>query len=233
MSECVNPSELEPGALMSFIDGEANEQVQAHLARCPHCAAQAMAYRRTEALLQARLHRLSCPAPEQLGLYQLNLLSANERLIMSKHVRECPHCRNDLDELSRVSDRPSLLDRLRQAVGVVEALPLPVPRQRAIVLRGAAPPLERFRTDALDVYLSLQPGHSRGRRTVMGRLLPRDEAAAPGPGLEIWLMRDEQAWATAVEAGGVFTFEEVEPGEYDLGLEWEGQAVLIRGVTVA
>jgi hypothetical protein len=46
-------------------------------------------------------------------------------------------------------------------------------------------------------------------------------------------MRDEQAWATAVEAGGVFTFEEIEPGEYDLGLEWEGQAVLIRGVTVA
>ncbi len=82
MNKCVNSSELEAGSLMTFIDGGANEQVQAHLARCPHCAAQAMTYRRTEALLQARLHRISCPAPEELGLYQLNLLPANERLII-------------------------------------------------------------------------------------------------------------------------------------------------------
>jgi len=234
MSECVDPLELEEGELMAYVDGQSDEKVEAHLARCPYCAAQVATYRRTAAVLRAALHRLSCPSPEQLGLYQLNLLPAGERLVLSRHVRECPHCARELEELARVGDSPSLLERLRQAVGVIEAVLLPTPRLQAVPLRGTLPALQRFRAEGVDVHISVQPGHSRGARTVMGRLVSHGggEASLPAPGLEVWLMRGEEAWAASVEAGGIFTFEGVEPGEYSVGLEWDGQAVLVRGVNV-
>jgi hypothetical protein len=66
----------------------------------------------------------------------------------------------------------------------------------------------------------------------MGRLVPHEEAAQPAPGLEVWLMRGEEAWTALTEAGGVFTFEKVEPGVYSIGLEWNEQAVVVREVEV-
>ena len=232
MSECVDPLELEEGELMAYVDGQESERVQAHLARCPHCVAQIAAYRHTAAVLRATLHRLSCPSPEQLGLYQLNLLPAEERLILARHVRECPHCARELEELARVGDRPSFLERLHQAVGVIEAVLLPAHRLQTAPLRGPHSALQRFRAEGVDVHVSVQAGHSRGARTVMGRLVPHDQASLLAPGLEAWLMRGQEAWAAPVEAGGIFTFEEVEPGEYSIGLEWNEQAVLVRGVKV-
>lgn len=235
MNRCVDPLELREGDLMAYLDGQESEKVRAHLARCPYCAAQVERYRRTTAVAKAALHRFSCPDPEQLGLYQLNLLPAQERLILARHIRECPHCARELEELAHVGERPSLLERLRQAAGIVEAVLLPAPRLQAMPLRGALSILQRFRAKeaGIDVHLSVQAGHSRGRRTLMGRLAPRDETSLPAPDIEVWLMRGEEAWAAPVEAGGVFTFEEVEPGEYSLGLEWHRQAVLVRGVEVA
>jgi anti-sigma factor RsiW len=232
MSECVNPSELEEGALMAHVDGEeVSQKVQDHLARCPHCVAQVAAYRRSVAVLRATLHRRSCPAPEQLGLYQLNLLSAGERLVLAKHVRECPYCEQELQELAREGDQPSLLEKLHQVVEVVEATLLPVPRLQVTPLRGALSALQRFRVEGVDIHVSVQPGHSRGTRTVMVRLLPQGELL-PAMSTEAWLMRDKEAWAAPIEAEGVFAFEGVQPGKYSLGLECDGQAVVMREVEV-
>ncbi len=262
MSDCVNPTELETGALVAYADGQTSRSIQAHLARCPHCAAQVIAYRRTLALLRTALYRRACPAPEQLGLYQLNLLLAAERLVMARHMRECPHCAQELEELARMGDQPSLLEKLRGAVGTIEAVLLPLPRPQTVPLRGAAPALQRFRValdsgEGVDVHIGVQPGHDRGTRTVMGRLAPHVEAlrtplldtaltaqtalsttalgtTAPplALGQEVWLLRGQEAWAATVEADGTFVFEQVEPGEYAVGLEWQGRTVLARGVKV-
>lgn len=235
MNECVDQAELEEGDLIAYIDGAASDKVQAHLARCPRCAALAETYHRTENLLRATLYRYSCPDPEQLALYQLNLLSPGERLVLARHVRECRHCRRELDELAREGDRPSLLERLRQAAGVVEAALLPVPRLSAAPLRGTAVGLQRYRAEGLDVHISIQTGRDRGARTLMGRLVPRDQTLLPTPGLEVWLIKDEDedAYAAPVEAAGSFAFEGIEPGEYSLGLEWDGRAILVQGIEVA
>lgn len=233
MGECVAPFELAEGSLMAYADGEASDEVRSHLARCPHCAAQVEAYRRTAAMLRAALYRRSCPPPEQLGLYQLNLLPAKEKLIVARHVRECPHCRRELDELAQVGDKPSLLKRLRQVIDVVEAILLPPPRLKAASLRGVSFTSQRFHTDDLDVLISLQPSHSRGRKTIMGRLLPRERVTQTDPTQEVWLIQGDEAWALPVETGRTFTFNDVEAGEYKMGLEWRGQAILIQKVTVA
>jgi anti-sigma factor RsiW len=230
MSKCIDPPELEEELLLAYINEQASKEVQAHLARCPHCAARADAYRRTRALLRATLYRHSCPAPEHLALYQLNLLPSAERLILAKHVRVCPHCKRELEELAREGDRPSLLERLRQAADVIEATLLPAPRLQVAPLRGALPELQCFRSKEVDIHLSVQPGHSRGTRTIMGRLVPLGKTASPTTDREVWLMHGDEAWVASVEDEGVFTFQGIEPGEYSIGLEWDGQAVLIREV---
>lgn len=233
MSKCIDPSEVKEGSLAAYIDGQASEKVRAHVERCPHCAAQVEAQRRTTAIARAALYRLSCPDSEELGLYQLRLLPASEQLIVARHVRECPHCQRELAELARADDAPSLPERVRQAVSVIEARLTPMPHQAARAFRGPSASSRRFRTDDLELHVSVQPGHGRGRWTVMGRLSPLDSNASLSPGMEIWLMQDGEAWAAAVETGGVFAFEDVSPGTYALSLEWAGQAVVAREVVVS
>ena len=185
-----------------------------------------------EDLLRAILYRYSCPPPERLALYQLNLLSAKERIVIARHVRECPHCARELLELARAERQLSFIEKLRQAAQVFEAVPVSVPVVQGVPARGLVPTLTRFSVGELQLHLGLQPGTHRGVRTLIGRLVHPDPSRLPVPGSEVWLMRGDEAWATPLEYGGVFAFEGVEPGEYDVGLEWEDRLVVIRGVSV-
>lgn len=234
MSECVNPLELNEGDLMTCVDGWADDRVRAHLSRCPHCQAQVNVYRHMAHLLQETLYRRDCPAPEQLALYQLNLLSPRERLVMSGHIRQCLSCQRELDELARVQDTPSLLERLRQAIGIIEAVLEPVSYVHAGQLRGPEEELvwQSFCAQGMQVNIGVQEGYDREWRMVRGQLLCRDPVLPVPADLLIWLMRDQDAWAAPVEGDGIFLFEEIEPGIYSVGFEWHGQPVLIREVTV-
>ena len=238
-AEATQPADTaHPADSASSTDTALIRRVEAHLARCPHCAAQVEVYRRTAAVMHAALYRASCPAPERLALYQLSLLSAREQLVVARHVRECPHCQQDLVALAREADwglpgdRPSLLERLQRAVDSIEAALLPAPSSLTLGLRGAAPAAQRFHVEGLDILVMIQPGHAKGYRTVRGRLLPEQRADPPEWGPEAWWMESELARAAQIDARGTFCFEEVEPGAYSVGLEWRGQAVLIRGIEV-
>lgn len=188
--------------------------------------------RRTTKMLQALLYRRSCPPPEQLGLYQLNLMAPAQRLVVARHVRECPHCQRELVELVSAPDEPSLLERLRSAAGAIQAI-LPTPAQPHLSpVRGLAPTTQQYHAPGVDVLLSQQTGRTPGRRTIMGRLLPQEEEAGAGQGTEVWLLSDVDAWAAPVEARGVFRFDEVEPGAYRTGLEWQSRIILLDGPQV-
>ncbi|MEJ5312353.1 MAG: zf-HC2 domain-containing protein [Anaerolineae bacterium] len=232
MTRCIDPCELEEGALSVFLENPRDARVAAHLARCSYCATQVAAYRRTLSLLETRLYRHDCPAVEMLALYQLNLTTPAERLVIAAHVRDCPHCQRELDELARSDEAPSLFERLRQGVGVLIAGPVSTFHPKAISLRGETPPLLRFRVGDLEIHLSQQPGHSLGLRTLLGRLTLLTAVAPPEPGTEIWLWRSDFATATVIEADGIFTFENIEPGQYSLGLEWQGAAVSVPKVEI-
>lgn len=221
MTQCVDPTELAEGALWAYAEGQPNAQVHAHLEHCSYCAAQVASYRRTLAHLAGRLYRYDCPLPEQLGLYQLKLLPASEQLVMAQHVRECPHCQRDLLELARTDNAPSVLDKLHQAVNVIEAVLLSPLRQPVTALRGTQPTLQRFQTAALEIHLQQQPGHRHGHWTLMGRLVPLTDV--PLSVAEVWLLQEPHAWAAPVEADGIFSFAELVAGVYELTLEWENQ----------
>lgn len=188
-------------------------EIGAHLDECPDCAGR---YAELLALLQVEV-RDKVPPLSYSHSFDLRFLPTPE----AGPLESTP----GLD----------LLERLRQAKGVIEATVLPPLRLRPMPLRGpTAPAMERFRAKGagIDVHISVLESHRRGARTVMGRLVPHDETSQPTPGLEVWLMQGKEARAAPLEAGGVFTFEEVEPGEYSIGLEWNAQAVLVREVRV-
>lgn len=193
------------------------------------------------ALLHSHLYRRSCPAPEVLGLYQLDALSDEEKLVVGQHVRQCPHCQRELTELATVDAPTSWWERLRQAKNLVEAQVVPTPQWRTAGLRGAGHPPQRFRTEALDIHLSQQPGYRHGRWMLLGRLEPRVQptsvaraakAATKIEGTKIWLIQDEETWETMVAADHTFAFEELMAGTYDMVLDWNEQTVMMRGVQI-
>jgi hypothetical protein len=193
--------------------------VRAHLDECPDCAGR---HAELLALLQAEAEGKVPPLPHSHS-FDLRFLHASKPA-----------------SVERTPD-PHPLGRLRQAKDIFEATLLPPLRLRQVSLRDAfpvrgptGPRLKRFRAQeaGIDLHISVLESHKRGVRTLMGRLVPHEETIQPAPGLEIWLMRGEQAWTALTEAGGVFTFEKVEPGVYSIGLEWNEQAVVVREVEV-
>lgn len=228
---CIDPDALEEGELLAYLEGTAADSVRAHLAQCSYCRARLAEMRGTQALLRAVLWRHACPAPERLGLYQLRLLPAEEQLLLAQHVRACPHCQRELQALAAEETQPSLLQRLRTTLDVLPARLAPV-ALAAGNLRGGGAPLQRFRAGTLDIHISVQPGHRRGQRTLLGQLFPPEGELAALVGQEVWLLQYDEAWAAALETDGVFIFEGLEPGTYQLGLAWQEQVISIPNVAV-
>ncbi len=231
MNKCIAPQELPEGGLLAFAEGDEWPEVTAHLACCVYCREQVQICRRELAQLRIGLYRYSCPASETLGLYQLRLLSAGEQLMVAQHVRECPHCRQELDWLARGANALPLWERVRQQVGeILEATLRPGLPVQAAPVRGGPPTMQRFGAGEVEIYFTVQPGSQVGGRTLTGRVRLRiGELPAE---MEIWLWQEEEAWAAPLEAEGLFSFDNVAPGHYTLGLEWEERVVLIPKVEV-
>lgn len=231
MTQCIDPQEVHEGDLMALIDGTADEAVAEHVARCPYCASQVQAYRRMNQTLGAGLYRRSCPAPERLALYQMNLLSPKEKLLMSRHIRSCKHCQLDLETLASQGEATSILERVRRSIDVIEAALMPLQR-RVSGLRGTAPALLRYKSAEVTIDLSVQPGHTRGERTLVGRVTPKEEGPRKTTAEEVWLVTPEEGWVTSLHSDGTFTFENVIPGTYMLVVNQEGDVIVAKDITV-
>jgi anti-sigma factor RsiW len=222
---------LEEGDLLAFVDGTTNETVTQHIANCPYCAAQVEAYQRMQQAFGVGFYRRSCPAPERLALYQLNLLPAKDKLLLSTHVRRCPYCQEELELLASEGEAPSILTRVRHAIEVVEATLKPLPRRVAGV-RGTAPALLQYESATLTLQLSVQSGHTRGTRTLLGRVLSQAESPRSPAGQDVWLITPEEGWVTSVHGDGTFTFEHVAPGTYTLAVDKEETVIIAQDIAV-
>lgn len=232
MKQCIDPECIPPGALQAYVDGEDVPEVRAHLRRCADCAAEVQTLREMSAWLRGTLLRHECPPPERLALYQMRLLSAAEQLQLAAHVRQCNACQQELAEFAAAPETPPVWAWLQQAYQVVEAARLPQPASG--VLRGpTGTPLQRFATPEVEIHLSVQPGLEAGQRMLLGRLTAQPGMEVVVTGLEVWLLQEEQSWAALVEAGGLFTFEGLEPGTYQLAVPLLDQVIKISEVEVA
>jgi hypothetical protein len=231
MTRCTEPALIKEGDLTAYVEGEADERVRAHVGRCPACADRVARLRQTSQALLTLMYRASCPAPEVLGQYQLDLLPPNERLRVAAHVRTCPHCTRELDELEQEEDSLTqmVLHAIRGAVRVVEGA-LVAPRLRPVGVRGEEAGQYTFRGAGLDVLVGFQPTVSGKRKGTLVGAVVQVEAVADG---RAWLFQEgERPRSSLVDGLGTFTFEGIAPGEYDLALEVEEEALLMREVSV-
>jgi anti-sigma factor RsiW len=236
MTKCIEPSQIKEGDLMAYVEGEADGRVRDHVGRCPACAGKVAQLRRTNQALLTLMYRASCPLSEVLGQYQLDLLSPDERLKVAAHVRTCPHCSRELDELRTRKDdlTHAVLQVIQGAVRVVEAALVTPPRLRPVGVRGrgreARAEQRAFHGAGLDVLVGFQPVATHKREGTLVGAVVQAEAVAGG---RAWLFQEgEKPTFSLVDELGTFTFEEIRPGEYDLALEVGDEALLMREVVV-
>ena len=100
---CSWPRALDDLALIAAIDGEAGPDVMAHLRDCPHCSERAHVFENMQGLLRKQLFRMFCPTSEELAAYQQGLLKVDQRALITKHLKECPHCTREFNLLEQLA----------------------------------------------------------------------------------------------------------------------------------
>lgn len=237
MSEtCVNPTEIQKGDLMTYVDGTADEIVIQHVRHCPACTRQAEELAAFQAVLTAKLYRFSCPAPDQLIAYQQSELEGNEKLSVVQHLRQCPHCARDLATLVR-DERTGFGERVREIVEVLEAV-LMTPQLQAAEVRGIPgairPKPQVYRAGEIEIIASQRPARTHLRRWDLSGLVHVGGRVPETIGeAKAELYRGKGLIAiTEVSPRGQFTFTAVEPADYDLSLIWGSREVQLKGVQV-
>jgi hypothetical protein len=206
---CINPTEINEGDLMAYVDGTADQAVIEHVHRCPACARQAQELATLQATLTARLYRASCPTPDQLIAYQRGELRGNERLTVAQHLRQCPHCARELAALAHDEEEDvNPGERFRTAIEVRV-----VPGMR----RSTA---QVYRLCHVKVTVTQRLSQANpGRWDLSGQV----DLGGCGPesidGTTAELYRGQElVTTTAVGPRGQFTFRNLEPGGYYLSL---------------
>ncbi|MGB7874749.1 MAG: hypothetical protein WBL25_10225, partial [Anaerolineales bacterium] len=105
---------------MAFLDGEADPETALHLQQCDYCRDRAKTLEREQKLLTSRLYRASCPSTDELGEFHLRMLPSDRMLVISQHLRECPHCTREIDQLkeylSDLAPEGNLLQKTKRLV---------------------------------------------------------------------------------------------------------------------
>lgn len=97
--DCISPPALDDIKLFNHLDGEVNDEVARHIKQCPYCDNNAKRLARLQNGLKARLYRIDCPAPDELGEYHLRLLEHDRVEIVRDHLGKCLLCQRELAQL--------------------------------------------------------------------------------------------------------------------------------------
>ena len=233
--KCISPGAIAPEAYIAYIDGEAAPEVAHHIAECPACAAAAAEYATAQRRLRRRLWRATCPTAQELGEYELQLLSPAERTRIAAHIVACPRCEEEVRQLRAflasegpIPERPAA--RLRR---VVAALFTPAPGVAAAGLRGASAggPLT-YQAAGLTVTLDLEPA-PRGGVNMTGLLWQDAAGAELATGQSAALVgADGAARSTPVDEFGNFSFDAVATGAYRLEVVVGDRLVVIEELRI-
>ncbi len=233
---CSGPGAIAPEDLVAFAEGEADQAIAAHVARCPQCAAEARQYVQAQGRLRGALRRFDCPSPHTIGEYELGLLADAERARVAQHLLECPLCTDELRTLRQflatdTTPQPSPLDRLRRVVATLWE----PPRQAAYAgLRGAEDAAARvYRAGSTTLTISPTPSGRRGQVALVGLIWDEGESTgAPTPGEAQLIAPTGATRSVPIDELGNFSFDEVAPGVYRLEVQRADQMIVIEDLPV-
>lgn len=231
-TNCVFPPELDDKQLMLYLDGEADDETASHLKRCAYCREKAETLDRLQKRLTTRLYRLTCPPPIELGEYHLRMLPASQMLVVAQHLRECPHCTQEVAHLegflSDLAPTPedSLLGKAKVLIaqlvgGQGEFGSAPV----VPALRGEAKGPLTFEVDGVVIILDIQPTN-RGVVNILGQVAADHQEEWTGALVES-RQGGELEFSATVDDLGAFRSEGVIPGPKELRITPKGGSVVV------
>lgn len=233
---CVSSSELNDSELLAYLDGEANDQVVAHLEQCQHCRERASHLAHLQDRLTARLYRITCPSPEELGEYHLGMMPSDRAEAVTQHLAECPHCTREvaqlrdylaelapdreLGPLERVKDQVE--ERVRVLVArLVSGGPGSSPSgQPALApahagIRGEEGGLYLYQADDVQIAIEIQDDAKRpGRKAILGLTMGPESSE----GLAFLWRAERRIAVVPVDELGNFVIPDLTPGSYELFL---------------
>ncbi len=188
---------------------------------------------RFENRLKSLLKR-HCPPPHRLGEFQMGLLTEEEAAPIAAHVELCPQCQDELVGLKRFLDDADGLDQESELQEVIVEWERPLvgshPGLSSTGLRGSVTRARTFNAAHLWLAVTVQEGDD-GRKHLLA-LVTRESGEQLEHGTA-WLCRENQLiMGGRVDARGNVEIRDIEPGEYDLGIQCDGTRVWIRGVKV-
>jgi len=237
---CISPPELSDRQLLEFLDGEAEPETTHHLGICQYCRNKADALARLQSGLTARLYRITCPSPSELGEYYLRVLPSPQMLVIAQHVRACPHCEGEVAQLegylSNLTLQPSSLEKIKILVaqlisrgGSDQESGAPSMTPTLAGLRGEEEEPFIYKADHIQIIIEVQDVVDQpGKRGLLGLVT----------GLEsdrfvIQVHQDRQLiTTTSIDEIGNFLISPLSPGHYDLTLLGPGKEIHIQSFIV-
>jgi hypothetical protein len=251
---CSWPVALDDLALIAAIDGEAGPDVMAHLRDCPYCSERAHVFEDMQGLLRKQLFRMFCPTSEELAAYQQGLLNDGQQALITKHLKECPHCTREFNLLEQLSCEtlparsPPLANgksarapngarsgKLRQIAAKLLTPPAKPLAGAYGALRGPSQASQyAYQAENLQLTLGVQRVVSHtDRRVIHGALELDDELYEVLSGATAHLSHNETLIRTAeLDELGNFVLDDLAPGTYQLALRLPDREVIVEALSL-
>jgi hypothetical protein len=213
-----------------------------HLRRCPYCRQRAKALEALQRNLTARLYRLSCPSPLELGDYHLGVLPKLQAAAVASHLQECPHCSFELAQLSSYLGEPAPATKSSPFEGVKNLVArLISPREGSsfaggplaaahAVLRGGAQGPITLEADGILILLDVQPS-ADGKASILGTVAAQEQDLWTGAQVELH-QADRLPITTDIDDLGAFRCEGALPGAAEIRIMAKGGPSVTAAVEI-
>src|SRR5215213_7126562 len=174
--KCITSPALDDIEIATYVDGEADEAVIAHIRQCPFCSEKARQWTLLQSGLRKQSYRIDCPTPMELGDYHLGYLSDPQELVIARHLRECLLCKREVaileNFLSHLAPDTGLLGAAK--VFIARLVGAEIENRPAPALRGEAKGPLTFEANGIVILLDIQPTHE-GKTNILGQVAADDQ----------------------------------------------------------
>jgi hypothetical protein len=215
--KCITSPALDDTQIVSYIEGEADDVVVAHMKECAFCRERAKRWTLLQNSLREQLYRFTCPTPMELGDYHLGFLPDPQKMIVAQHVRECPLCRREVAELEGFVGAQMIDDGLLETAKVLIARLIGgenglIPSSAA--LRGEDKGPLTLEADGMVIILDIQPADG-GVVNILGQVAADDQDQWTGALVELH-QAGRLEFSTTLDDLGAFQAEGIMPGSKEL-----------------
>lgn len=187
--------------------------------------------------LRRTLYRAFCPDSMELDDYLLGELSQKRKTFIRAHLKECPHCRRELEQMQAFikETRPNLelnlVERARVLIArLVNSSDISGLSPALQGVRGNEGEVLTYESEGMKVILDIQTDPERADlKIIIGVLVGAEEAENFQARL---LQRGEQTGAATVDEFGNFELSSLLPGEYQLVLRGPGVEIRIEDLAI-